>query len=188
MARDDLLVWIDLEMTGLDPRRCVIVEIATLVTDATLEVVAEGPNLVIHADEAALSGMDDYVRAMHTRSGLLERIGSSATSVEAAEAETVAFLTEHVAPRSAPLCGNSIWKDRHFIEHHMPNLDAYLHYRCIDVSTLKELGRRWYPHLPGPPAKGETHRALDDIRESIIELRHYRTHLFHPSALPGGGG
>lgn len=178
MPRDDLLVWIDLEMTGLDPSQCTIVEIATLVTDEQLELVAEGPNIIIQTSDEALSKMDDFVRKMHTRSGLLDRIAQSTTSLEEAEAQTLAFLEEHVAERSSPLCGNSIWKDRHFLERYMPKLDAHLHYRCIDVSTIKELGRRWYPDLPRPPAKRETHRALDDIRESIEELRHYRTHLF----------
>jgi oligoribonuclease len=178
MARDDLLVWIDLEMTRLDPQRCTIVEIATLVTDSALELVAEGPNIIIQTSDEDLGQMDDFVRNMHTRSGLLERIAQSTTPLAEAEAQTLAFLQEHVTERSSPLCGNSIWKDRQFIERYMPKLDAHLHYRCIDVSTIKELGRRWYPDKARPPAKKETHRALDDIRESIEELRHYRTHLF----------
>lgn len=182
MPRDDLLVWIDLEMTGLDPSRCTIVEIATLVTDAQLELVAEGPNIIIQTSDEDLGTMDDFVRNMHTRSGLLDRIAESTTSLEEAENQTLAFLREHVAERSSPLCGNSIWKDRQFIERYMPTLDGHLHYRCIDVSTIKELGRRWYPERPRPPAKRETHRALDDIRESIEELRHYRTHLFQNDA------
>jgi len=172
--RAQRLVWMDLEMTGLDPARCVIVEVATLVTDADLTIVAEGPNLVVHQPEDALAAMDDFVVQMHTRSGLLERIRSSETSLAEAEAQTLAFLEEHVEPRTAPLCGNSIWKDRQFVERYLPEVDAHLHYRNVDVSTLKELFRRWYPDRYSPPAKAETHRALDDIRESIAELRYYR--------------
>ncbi len=168
------LVWMDLEMTGLDPASCVIVEIATIVTDAQLEVVAEGPNLVVHQPDSALDGMDDFVRNMHERSGLLERIRASKVSLEAAEAQTLEFLQPLVEPRKAALCGNSIWKDRQFVERYLPNVDGLLHYRNVDVSTLKELFGRWYPDRYAPPAKQETHRALDDIRESIAELRYYR--------------
>jgi oligoribonuclease len=168
------LVWMDLEMTGLDPASCVVVEIATIVTDAQLEVVAEGPNLVVHQPDSALEGMDDFVRNMHERSGLLDRIRASKVSLEAAEAETLEFLQPLVEPRRAPLCGNSIWKDRQFVERYLPNLDGLLHYRNVDVSTLKELFGRWYAERCAPPAKQETHRALDDIRESIAELRYYR--------------
>jgi oligoribonuclease len=178
MARDDLLVWIDLEMTGLDPERCAIVEIATIVTDAELSIVAEGPNIVIHQLPEVLATMDDFVVQMHQRSGLLDRIAASEVDVAAAEEATLAFVAEHCAPRTSPLCGNSIWKDRQFIERYMKRLDAHLHYRCVDVSTIKELGRRWYPDRFAPPAKNETHRALDDIRESIAELRWYRANLF----------
>jgi oligoribonuclease len=177
MARDDNLVWIDLEMTGLDPEACVIVEIATIVTDGELAVVAEGPNLVVHQPEQIMAHMAQEVRAMHTRSGLLERIAASEVNLAAAEAETLAFVKQHCNMRRAPLCGNSIWKDRQFIERSMPELDAYLHYRCVDVSTIKELARRWYGDGVVPKKK-ETHRALDDIKESIEELRHYRARLF----------
>jgi oligoribonuclease len=174
MPRDDLLVWIDLEMTGLDPERCAIVEIATIVTDAELSIVAEGPNLVVHQPPEVLATMEDVVVKMHRRSGLLDRIAASDVSLSAAEEATLAFVAEYCTPRSSPLCGNSIWKDRQFVERYMKRLDAHLHYRCIDVSTLKELARRWYPAQFDPPAKKETHRALDDILESIAELRWYR--------------
>ena len=177
MPRKDLLVWVDLEMTGLDPQTCVIVEIATLVTDAELNVVAEGPNLVVHQPPEVLAGMDPFVVKMHTKSGLLTRIAESEISLEDAEARSLAFLQEHVEERSSPLCGNSIWKDRQFIERYMPAFDKHLHYRNIDVSTLKELARRWYPDASAP-GKKETHRALDDIVESIEELRFYRKQLF----------
>lgn len=177
MGRDKNLLWLDLEMTGLDPERCAIVEIATAVTDGNLDLIAEGPNLVIHQPPEALATMSPVVVEMHTRSGLLERIAASTISLAQAEAETLAFVRLHCEERTAPLCGNSIWKDRQFIERYMPALDAYLHYRCVDVSTIKELGRRWYGDAIVPKKK-EAHRALDDIRESIDELRHYRTQLF----------
>ncbi len=178
MVSIDNLVWIDLEMTGLDPRTCVIVEIATLITDAQLNLVAEGPSLVIHQPPEQLAKMSELVVKMHTRSGLLERIPSSELSLEQAEAQTLAFVREHCAPLTAPLCGNSIWKDRQFLERYMPELSDFVHYRNVDVSTIKELCKRWYPSLRRPK-KSESHRALDDIRESINELRWYRTNLFH---------
>jgi oligoribonuclease len=178
MARDDLLVWIDLEMTGLDPERSAIVEIATVVTDGALSIVAEGPNLVIHQPPGILEQMDDYVRNMHQRSGLIDRIAASEIGLAEAEERTLAFVATHCQERTSPLCGNSIWKDRQFIERYMPRLDRHLHYRCIDVSSLKELTRRWYPERFSPPEKKETHRALDDIRESIEELRWYRATFF----------
>lgn len=174
-------MWVDLEMTGLDPQTCVIVEIATLVTDGELNLVAEGPNLVVHQPDEVLAGMHPDVVAMHARSGLTERVRASTTSLEAAEAASLAFLEEHCEPRTSPLCGNSIWKDRQFIERYMPRFDAHLHYRNIDVSSLKELVARWYP-AEAAPRKKETHRALDDIRESIEELRWYRSRVFKASA------
>lgn len=176
---DDRLFWVDLEMTGLDPQRCAIVEIASVVTDGELRLVAEGPCLTIHQPEPVLATMDDYVRRMHESSGLLARIRTSTISLEAAEAETLAFLTNHCEKGKTPLAGNSVWKDRSFLERYMPSLLGHLHYRMIDVSTVKELVRRWY----GPeriPRKKERHRALDDILESIDELRHYREHVFTP--------
>jgi oligoribonuclease len=179
-ARDDLLVWIDLERTGLDPETCTIVEIATIVTDSNLTIVAEGPDLVIHADDAALARMAPIVTKMHEESGLTELVRASTLDVAAAEAATLAFLAPLVVARTAPLCGNSIWKDRQFLERYMPRLSEHLHYRLVDVSTLKELARRWRPTAAAPPRKKETHRALSDIRESIAELAHYRAHLLAP--------
>ncbi|MBM46548.1 MAG: oligoribonuclease [Acidimicrobiaceae bacterium] len=178
-----MLVWMDLEMTGLEPARHVIVEIATIITDDQLEIVAEGPDLVIHADEVQLSEMDDFVTDMHTKSGLLEQIRLSSTHLEEATQLTLDFIMEHVKkPRSVPLCGNSIGTDRRFLDAYMPEIENFLHYRSIDVSTAKELARRWNPAvLKGVPQKETSHRALDDIRESITELRHYKEHLFNLS-------
>jgi oligoribonuclease len=178
-----MLVWMDLEMTGLEPARHVIVEIATIITDDQLDIVAEGPDLVIHADEAQLAEMDDFVTDMHTKSGLLEQIRSSSTRLEEASQATLEFIMEHIKkPRSVPLCGNSIGTDRRFLDAYMPEIENFLHYRSIDVSTAKELARRWNPAvLKGIPKKETSHRALDDIRESITELRHYKEHLFNLS-------
>ena len=174
-----MLAWIDLEMTGLEVSRHVIVEIATLVTDDDLEVVAEGPDLVVHQAPALLAEMDDQVRRMHTRSGLLPAVEASPITLGEAGERTLAFLREHVEEGSAPLCGNSIGTDRRFLDAQLPAIDRYLHYRSVDVSTIKELTRRWYPDLFAQvPPKRETHRALDDIKESIEELRWYRDHVF----------
>ena len=177
-----MLVWMDLEMTGLDPDRHVIVEIATLVTDDELEIVGEGPDLVVHQPPEAFEAMDDFVRNMHTTSGLLPAIEASTISLEEAGAQTLAFIKEHVPDaRSVPLCGNSIGTDRRFLAKHLPEIEEYLHYRSVDVSTIKELARRWYPGaLSALPRKATAHRALDDIRESIDELRFYRERLFVP--------
>ncbi|HEX6254782.1 MAG TPA: oligoribonuclease [Euzebyales bacterium] len=174
------LVWIDLEMTGLDPDTDVIVEIATIVTDGSLERVEQGPDLVIAAPEAALDGMADVVRRMHTESGLIDEIRAADRDVVAAERETLEFVRTHVPDSSnAPLAGNSVHADRMFLRRHMPTLEAYLHYRNVDVSTVKELVRRWRPQLlDEAPAKSERHRALGDIAESITELRYYRDALF----------
>ena len=163
-------------MTGLDPELHSIVEIAVLVTDDDLAVVAVGPDLVIGQPEDVLAGMDDTVRAMHTDSGLLARIRSSTVSLDEAGAAVLAFLREHIdEPRTVPLCGNSIGTDRRFLARHLPEIDDFLHYRCIDVSTVKELARRWQPSVyEGAPAKAKGHRALDDITESLQELRWYR--------------
>lgn len=177
-----MLAWMDLEMTGLEPRRHVIVEIATLLTDDDLNVIAEGPDLVIHATPAQLSEMGDFVTEMHTKSGLLRAIVASKVTVREAELATLNFMKAHIGePRSVPLCGNSIGTDRRFMEEYMPELESFFHYRNVDVSTIKELARRWHPDvLAATPEKATTHRALDDIRESISELVHYRTTLFPP--------
>ena len=170
-------------MTGLDPGHHLIVEVATLITDDDLEIVAEGPDVVVHVDEDALAGMDEVVVSMHTRSGLLDAIRASTTTLEEAGEATLAFLREHVPPGKVPLCGNSIGTDRRFLSTHLPAVEEHLHYRSVDVSTLKELARRWYPPaLSGAPRKAGGHRALDDIRESVAELRYYRSVLFRPEA------
>jgi oligoribonuclease len=181
-----MLVWMDLEMTGLDPGRNVIVEIATLVTDDDLNVVAEGPDLVVHQPADALALMEPVVRDMHTRSGLLTAIEASTLSLEDAGAQTLAFIKEHVPePRSVPLAGNSIGTDRRFLAAHLPEIEDWLHYRCIDVSSIKELARRWYPDaVAAAPHKAGGHRALDDIRESLAELRYYRAAVFRVGAAP----
>ncbi|MHB8682419.1 MAG: oligoribonuclease [Acidimicrobiales bacterium] len=178
-----MLVWMDLEMTGLDPARHTIVEIATLVTDDDLAVVAEGPDLVVHADEVQLAAMDDVVRAMHRSSGLLEAIERSTLTLEEAGRSTLEFIRAHVPePRTVPLCGNSIGTDRRFLAAQLPDIEQWLHYRSIDVSTVKELCRRWYPGaLAAAPAKAGSHRALDDIKESVAELAYYRTAIFTPA-------
>lgn len=175
-----MLVWLDLEMTGLDPARHAIVEIATLVTDDQLEIVAEGPDLVVHQRPEVLAGMDDVVRAMHERSGLLDDVVASTITLEEAGRRTIEFVRTHVPePRTAPLCGNSIGTDRRFLAAHVNDLEEYLHYRSIDVSTVKELCRRWYPAaFAAAPAKAGAHRALGDIRESVAELRYYRSAIF----------
>ncbi|MEO8898641.1 MAG: oligoribonuclease [Candidatus Dormibacter sp.] len=175
-----MLAWMDLEMTGLDPARHVIVEIATLLTDDDLVTIGEGPDIVVHATDVQLAQMDGVVRRMHTRSGLLPAIEASSTSLVEAGGQTLEFLRAHIdTPRSVPLCGNSIGTDRRFLATHLPEVDDFLHYRSIDVSSIKELCRRWYPDvLARAPAKAETHRALDDIRESIAELAYYRSTIF----------
>lgn len=175
--RDDLLVWMDMEMSGLEPDRDTILEIATLISDANLDVLAEGPVLAIHQPDALLEAMDDWNREHHAASGLTARVRASQLSMADAEAQTLAFVRQYVSERSSPLCGNSIHQDRRFLARYMPVLDRYLHYRNIDVSTVKELARRWYPNDP-PPEKRHAHLALDDIRESIAELRFYRARVF----------
>ena len=175
---DKHLVWMDLEMTGLDPNRDTILEIATLVTTNDLDPVAEGPVLVIRQPSSVLTAMDDWNREHHAASGLTQRVLTSTTSMAQAKAETLAFVKRYVPERTSPLCGNSVCQDRRFLARHMPSLEAYFHYRNLDVSTVKELVRRWYPNGPQPPEKRHAHLALDDIRESIEELRFYRRHLF----------
>lgn len=182
-----MLAWMDLEMTGLDPRRHVIVEIATLITDDHLQLIAEGPDLVIHATDEQLAEMDQVVVEMHTKSGLLEQIKASTVTLEEAGAATMAFLKEHIAEaRTVPLCGNSIGTDRRFLDAHLSEIEEFLHYRSVDVSTLKELMKRWNPSLlANIPEKATGHRAMDDIRESLDELRYYRdTFIVLPTARP----
>lgn len=179
------LIWIDLEMTGLDPAEHVIIEIASLVTDGELNVIAEGPALAVHCPDEALAAMDEWCTRTHTASGLVDRVRASAIDIGEAERLTLDFVRELVPEGASPLCGNSISHDRRFLRREMPAFDAYLHYRNVDVSTIKELVRRWYPSSMSGPQKRETHRALDDIRESIEELRWYREHVFVPP--PAGG-
>ena len=175
---DQHLVWMDMEMTGLDPERETILEIATLITTNTLDVVAEGPVLVIQQPRAVLDAMDEWNREHHGASGLIQRVLASNVQIADAEGETLAFVKRYCPERTSPLCGNSIYQDRRFLARYMPALEAYLHYRNIDVSTVKELVRRWYPAGPQAPEKKHAHLALDDIRESIDELRFYRAHYF----------
>jgi oligoribonuclease len=180
------LVWIDCEMTGLDIRRDALIEIAVLVTDGELTVLGEGVDLVIHADETALAGMPEIVREMHERSGLTDAVRASPVTVAEAERLVLDYVRQHVPdPRAAPLAGNSIATDRAFLARDMPELDGYLHYRMVDVSSVKELCRRWYPRIfYAKPEKGLAHRALADIMESIRELEYYRRTLFVPPPGP----
>jgi oligoribonuclease len=185
-----VLAWIDLEMTGLDPARHTIIEIASLVTDDDLALVEEGPDLVVHVTPEQLEAMDDYVRAMHTRSGLLAAAEESTLSLADAGAQTLAFFRKHIAePRTVPLAGNSIGTDRRFLAAQLPELEDFLHYRSVDVSTVKELCRRWRPDVyKAAPTKKGGHRALADIRESVCELSYYRTELFRLGTdAPGAG-
>lgn len=176
------LVWVDMEMTGLDPMQDQILEIATLVTDSELNILAEGPNLAVFQPEEVLARMDEWNQTHHGQSGLLDRVRASTESVATAERKTLEFLARYCKPKISPLCGNSVWQDRRFLDRLMPELNRFFHYRIIDVSTVKELARRWYPTLP-PMAKKETHLALADIRESVEELRYYRRSIFLPVAL-----
>ena len=180
--KNDRIVWIDLEMTGLDPDKHVIVEVAALVTDAELNIQGEGIDIVVHATQAQLAEMDEVVVAMHTDNGLLPEITASTVSLADAEDAVLGLVAKHCDPaHPAPLAGNSIATDRSFIRAHMPRLDAALHYRMIDVSTVKELARRWFPKAYfNQPDKGMSHRALADITESIAELRYYREAVFRP--------
>ncbi len=181
---DDRLVWIDLEMTGLDPDADSIIEIATLVTDAELNVLAEGPEIAIAHPLARLEAMDEWNRGTHTRSGLWQRVLDSQVDMARAEALTVDFLAQWVPAGKSPICGNSICQDRRFLVRCMPRLEKYFHYRNLDVSTLKELARRWAPDVAKGVTKAGAHTALSDIRESVAELRHYRAHM---GALGGHG-
>lgn len=180
MAQSDShLIWIDLEMTGLDPDRDCIIEIATIVTDAHLEVIAEGPELVIHQADSALAAMDDWNTRQHSESGLTERVRKSTIKEPEAERLTLEFLEQHVSAGKSPMCGNSICQDRRFLYRSMRELEEFFHYRNLDVSTLKELSLRWAPDIAGSISKSSMHRALDDIRGSIEELKHYRKHFLN---------
>ncbi len=179
MAQDpNNLIWIDLEMTGLDTFNDRIIEVATIVTDANLKVVAEGPVIAIHQPDAVLEAMDDWNRETHGKSGLIQRVRESRIDTAEAERMTLAFLRQHVPEKASPMCGNSICQDRRFLARLMPGLEAFFHYRNLDVSTLKELARRWRPDLEGKFVKKAAHLAMDDIRESIAELQFFREHLF----------
>jgi oligoribonuclease len=178
MKSDNNLIWIDLEMTGLEPRHHKIIEIATVVTDKDLNVLAQGPTLAIHVDETELAKMDSWCVEHHGKSGLTERVRQSRINLQQAEQQTLEFLSQYVSKGVSPMCGNSICQDRRFLVEEMPALEAYFHYRNLDVSTLKELAKRWAPDVYSAHKKQGAHLALDDIMESIDELKHYRQHLF----------
>jgi oligoribonuclease len=177
MKRKDNLIWIDLEMTGLDVKREVIIEIGTVVTDAELKVLAKGPALAIFQPEKYLAEMDGWNTKQHNESGLVKRVRHSQLSTQAAEAQTIAFLEHHIAKGLSPMCGNTISQDRRFLEKYMPTLAEYFHYRQIDVSTLKELAKRWAPNIAKGAKKQSKHLVMDDIMDSIEELRYYRQHM-----------
>lgn len=177
--KKDLLVWLDLEMTGLNPKTCTILEIGAIITDSELETVAEGPFLAIHHSEKVLKGMEAWSKHHHRKSGLTDACRESKYSLKKAESAVFDFVKLYCKERTAPLCGNTIWQDRRFLVKYMPRLESYLHYRVIDVSSVKELVKRWYPEgYKMPREKNQTHRVADDIRESIEELKFYRKKVF----------
>jgi len=176
MKRDDLMVWVDCEMTGLDPARHTLIEIATIITDFDLRIIDRGPDLAIRLTPAKGKAMDPWPRRTHTRSGLLERCKTEGVSLAEAEKQTLRFIRRHCAAKTAPLCGNSVWQDKRFLSRYMPSIERYLHYRIVDVSSIKLMARHWFPGA-APPAKQDTHRALADIEESIAELKFYRSLL-----------
>ncbi|EKD71734.1 MAG: hypothetical protein ACD_46C00112G0005 [uncultured bacterium] len=182
-ANANHLIWIDLEMTGLNPEKDRIIEIATIVTDSHLNVVAEGPVFAIHQSNELLNGMDDWNTKQHNRSGLVARVQESHVNESQAEAETLAFLRQYVVEGKSPMCGNSVWQDRRFLARFMPALEKFFHYRLIDVSTLKELALRWAPEIYNGLQKESRHLALDDIRDSITELKYYRDHLLNHAVM-----
>jgi len=179
---DTNLIWLDMEMTGLDPDRDAIIEMATLITDARLDVLAEGPNIAVWQSDSVLESMDAWCRKTHGESGLVARVRGEGIPLAEAERRTMDFVRAWVPQKKSPLCGNSIAHDRRFVRRYLPQLEAWLHYRNLDVSTVKELVNRWYPESFRPPKKKGAHLALDDIRESLDELRWYRDHVF---ARPG---
>lgn len=178
MVDENNLVWIDLEMTGLDPEKEKIIEMATIVTDSELNLVAEGPVIAIHQPDSLLDAMDEWCTRTHGESGLTQRVKDSKVTEREAELATIEFLKQYVAPGKSPLCGNSIGQDRRFLVKYMPELEDFFHYRNLDVSTIKELARRWRPDVLAGVKKKGSHLALDDIRDSIDELRHYRATFF----------
>jgi len=171
------LIWIDLEMTGLDPEKMVILEIASIVTDADLGIIAEGPHIVINQPDDILDGMEEWSRTHHQASGLLDSVKESKYDCSYAEKETLKFVSTHCSKGESPLCGNTIWQDRRFLVKYMPELESFFHYRLVDVSSIKELVSRWYPDFPHYEKK-KAHLALNDIRESVNELRYYREKIF----------
>lgn len=177
-AKADNLIWIDLEMTGLDTQNDYIIEIATIITDAQLNILAEGPVLAIHQSDEVLAAMNSWNQKQHNGSGLVTRIKESTITEAQAEQETLAFIKQYVLPQKSPMCGNSICQDRRFMARCMPQLEAYFHYRNLDVSTVKELAMRWSPSIAAAAKKDSTHLALADIRDSISELRYYKEHFF----------
>jgi oligoribonuclease len=179
MKQDQNLVWIDLEMTGLDSTTDVILEIATIITDSQLVIVAEGPSFVIHQSDAVLEAMGDWCQKQHKKTGLVDAVRSSTTTLQYAEGQTLAFIKEHCAPQTALLSGSSVWQDRIFLQRYMPRIVQFLYYKMIDVTTVKELATRWYPNNPNIQMKSkEAHRAMDDIRESIAALQRLRQLFF----------
>ncbi|MCP1316928.1 oligoribonuclease [Halomonas sp. 707B3] len=182
--RSDLLVWIDLEMTGLEPDKERIIEVATLITDAQLNIVAEGPVIAVKQPDSLLAGMDDWNQKTHGESGLVARVKASTIETQEAERQTLDFLRQYVVAGSSPMCGNSIHQDRRFLEREMPDLWAFFHYRNLDVSTVKELAKRWNPGALVGFKKQNAHLAMDDIKESIAELAHYRSTFLR---IEGGG-
>lgn len=176
MDKQNNLIWIDLEMTGLDIERERIIEIATIITDSDLNILAEGPDLVIHQDDALLDNMDEWNTNQHGKTGLVDAVRLSRISVQDAERQTLDFISQYVDPNCSPMCGNSICTDRRFLARYMPRLEMFFHYRHIDVSTLKELAKRWAPNM-AVLEKESDHRALSDIKDSINELKHYRQHF-----------
>lgn len=179
MKNNDNLIWIDLEMTGLEPEKDHIIEIATIVTDAQLNILGEGPVFAIHQEESLLLGMDEWNTRQHNQSGLVKRVQASTITEAEAERQTIEFLKKYIDKGKSPMCGNSICQDRRFLYKYMPDLASYFHYRNLDVSTLKELVKRWHPKLLNGVVKESKHLALDDIKDSIVELAYYRQHFIN---------